>query len=378
MARRRIYLMVIAMIALLKSTAAISSAGEKKLIEYGWDCPDTAYFKANIEQMEKTPFSGVVILVRSQPGEPRLGGTEDVLGWKVFGKTRFSEGQIQHAIDDLKSTPRKRLTDNFIQVISNPGDVDWFDDEGWESILHNIRLMARVAKQGGCTGIMFDAEEYGHMFWTHAADKEAKAAGPRLEETQAQARLRGQDFIRAINSEFPDLKILLLFGPSVELHYREHNLVYTNLLPPFLEGMCVAASPETKLIDGFEHAYSYTTAEQFAAGRRRMTVDAKKLFKDEQAFDRHMQFGFGLWLDNQSGRMNPPGWHPDDPSRNYFQPDEWTASLVHALSASDEYVWIYSERASWWPNGPGEAYLNATFEAVREVNGDTTNQQRSQ
>jgi len=367
------HLIFIAIVAVLMGYGTISfgdsKTAEKKLIEYGWDCPDTAYVRANIAEMEKSPFGGVVILVRTKAGEPKLGGTEDVLGWKVFGKEKFTEDQIQHAIDDLAATPRTKLTDNFIQVISNPGNLDWFDDAAWESVLHNIRLMARVAKKGGCAGIMFDAEEYGHMLWTHAADSEAKVVGPKLPEYQAQLRSRGQDFIRAINEEFPDIKILLLFGPSVELHYRRHNLVYTNLLPPFLEGMCVGASEGTRLIDGYEHSYAFRSAEQFAEGRRNMSVEARRLFKDTGAFDDHMQFGFGLWLDNQSGRMNPPGWFPNDPEKNFFQPDQWKESLIHALKGSDEYVWIYSERAAWWPDGPGKAYVEATPDALQRING---------
>jgi hypothetical protein len=37
----------------------------KKLIEFGWDEPDTTYLRAHIAEMEKTPFDGTVF---SSPG----------------------------------------------------------------------------------------------------------------------------------------------------------------------------------------------------------------------------------------------------------------------------------------------------------------------
>src|SRR5213079_2113330 len=33
----------------------------KKLIEYGWDCPDAAFVHAHLKEMEARPFDGVVI-----------------------------------------------------------------------------------------------------------------------------------------------------------------------------------------------------------------------------------------------------------------------------------------------------------------------------
>jgi hypothetical protein len=44
------------------------------------------------------------------------------------------------------------------------------------------------------------------------------------------------------------------------------------------------------------------------------------------------------------------GWHTDDLSKNYFQPDEFEAAVRWALEVSDEYVWIYTEQPRWWTN----------------------------
>ena len=41
----------------------------KKFIEAGWDKPDTARLRANLAEMEKTPFDGVIIGVTGKNDE---------------------------------------------------------------------------------------------------------------------------------------------------------------------------------------------------------------------------------------------------------------------------------------------------------------------
>src|SRR5436190_5623883 len=130
----------------------------KKLIEYGWDCPDAAFVHAHLKEMEARPFDGVVIRT-PKPAPPGQRGRS--LGWLVFGKDRFAPSDYQHLLPDLRAIKSEKLTDNFIQVISKPGNVEWDDDSGWNTICHNGAIMAMLAKQANCVGIMLDPEEYG-------------------------------------------------------------------------------------------------------------------------------------------------------------------------------------------------------------------------
>jgi len=57
-----------------------------------------------------------------------------------------------------------------------------------------------------------------------------------------------------------------------------------------------------------------------------------------------VQAGFGLWLDFESDRR---GWSSLDPSKNYFSPEGFGQVLRAALSESDGYVWVYSEKPDW-------------------------------
>ena len=53
----------------------------KKLIEWGWDEPDTKFIRGNIEKMEEHPFDGLIFhVVSSQGGN---------FTWDMWGSRKF-------------------------------------------------------------------------------------------------------------------------------------------------------------------------------------------------------------------------------------------------------------------------------------------------
>ena len=335
----------------------------KKLIEYGWDCPTPFYIRQHVEEMEQRPFDGIVIQVKRSREPQHKTPTRDVLGWNVFSSTRFKPEEYQHAFEDLKAVKFKKFTENFIQVISMPG-IDWFHP-GWDAVTSNVAVMARLAKEGGCVGLMFDAEQYGDQrIWSYNSLPEARRSEMSREQYAAKVKERGGEFMRAINKEFSGIKILLLVGPTYAVTSKNRNY---DLLPPFIEGMCLAADPGTEITDGFEQSYGYIGKKSFQSARDTMLIETRKLFENKEAFDRVMRAGFGLWLDNQSQSASRKGWFADETERNYFQPYQWQTALHNALSYSDRYVWSYSERLDWWTNTTiGAAYEQATIAARKE------------
>src|SRR5262249_28129355 len=92
----------------------------KKLIEGGWDEPDTEFIRANVTKMEEMPFDGLVFHVKgAKPGR---------IEWEAWGGREFRYDEFQAAVDDLKATPFRRMTDRFLRMNSTPGTADWFDD----------------------------------------------------------------------------------------------------------------------------------------------------------------------------------------------------------------------------------------------------------
>jgi hypothetical protein len=336
----------------LAQTTQLTTSG-KKLIAYGWDWPNTAFVRAHIADMEKRPFDGVVIGV-SKSADPEY--HNNTLGIAAWGHTRIVPADYEHAIDDLRATKFKKFADNFIQVEAMPGNIDFFDED-WSTVAENFRALARVAKQGGCVGLEFDPEEYGNdHVWTYTAWSEEKQKRHTEAEYIDKARDRGRELMRAVNAEFPNIKILCLFGPSL----THSNLLVSNhhyrLLAPFIDGMCQVATPGTQIIDGFETSYGYRTQVSFDNGRETQLA-SWDTFEHKSDFDRVMRVGFGLWMDNNSGHL---GWHPDEPLLNHFRPDTWQTAIFSALTRTDEYVWVWHERYDLWSGKDlSEDYLKA-------------------
>src|SRR5262245_8287005 len=56
---------LLSLLPLLSSTASSQSVPTKKLIEWGWDEPDTTFIQQHIAEMETFPFDGLVFHANS-------------------------------------------------------------------------------------------------------------------------------------------------------------------------------------------------------------------------------------------------------------------------------------------------------------------------
>ncbi len=355
----------------LLAPSAVAQRLPKKAIEFGWDVPDTAFMREHIRTMEERPFDGLVFRLRgAREGQP-------VDGWSAFTKAAWQAEWFDNCIEDLRATDFERFHDNFILAWSTPGDAEWFNDEHWRAFCGNIAIIARVAKQGGQRGICFDPEPYGeHNPWLYPAQKHQDTKS--FTEYARQARRRGAEFMQAIQSEYPDVTILALFGMSVvrsALEARSPREVLTThgygLYPSFINGILDVISDEAIFVDGHENAYWYQTPLQFYQGYHLMHHQALRLIAPENRdkYRGHVRAGFGLYMD-ANWNKEEWGWHPEDPSRHYYPPEKFEENATNALAISDEYVWIYSEQPNWWTGDklPQEYHdaLAAARRAARE------------
>lgn len=338
--------LILALICLTANAAWSGTTKGKKLIEYGWDVPSTEYIRQNAAEMDKVGFDGVVL--RVSPKGQDFKSTHS-FGWTTFSTVEMKWDDVKHAVDDLKAAKLRKLKHNFVQITVSPGTLDWFDAK-WSTVINNTRMMARVAKQGGCKGIMFDPEQYTEQLFDYNKFAYADRKAHTFKEYQAKVRERGREFMRAIEAEFKSPVILTLYGysiPWVEIRiWSRKGLSRANygLLPSFYDGMLEAASPGTVFVEGFEFSYPYKKPEEFANARN-LIRDSRTICGVPAEFDEHVQIGFANWVDYNSGAM---GWYPDDFKKNFFTPEGFRASLNMALEASDQYVWVYSERTRWW------------------------------
>lgn len=354
----------LAILAIVFATPCLSDeAGDgKKVIEWGWDEPDTKFMRENIRKMEAYPFDGLVFHVTSSKGGN--------FAWEIWGGRAFHINELRHAIDDLKATPFQRLTDRFLRVNATPGDVDWSDDRAWAVVRDNFGLAARVAAEGGAKGFMFDVEQYDQGLFDYA--KQTAHQERPFDEYRAKVRQRGREWIEAVNRPFPDIVILLTFGyqtaqprgrkARAEGHYA--------LLADFLDGMLEACSARTKIVDAWEYSYAYKERGQFEKAHATIKHKALAWTAAPGQYRRHVEAGFGLWMDC---RWRELGWSVDDLSKNYFSPGAFESALRAALEVSDEYVWIYTEQPRWWTGErlPDE-YVSALRKARTAPAGHTT------
>ena len=357
-------LVLIAPAVLCAQTATTKTT--KKLIEFGWDAPTTAFIRKHRTEMEKAPFDGTVIYVVLTNADGKPG---NYFFWEVWGERTITDAEVGPAIEDLKATSFQRFTHNFIRFDTAPGKLDWFDDHS--KVVSNARLAARIAREGKCAGILFDVEQYeGAILFNYP--KQRDIATKSWDEYAAKARQRGREVMEAFQEGFPDLVVLLTFAHSLPWKQAEQNRermpeAQYGLLAPFVDGLIDGVKGKTKLVDGHELSYSFRDPAKYPAAYQTMSEGVMPIVGDPEKYRRTMSFGFGIWLDYNSDNI---GWHPNDLSKNHFTPETLEVAARAALETSDEYAWIYTERLRWWAEESGGKPVNlppAYAEALRRA-----------
>jgi len=327
----------------------------KKFIEAGWDKPDTARLRANLKQMEQTPFDGVII---GATGKNDEGKTVQVRA--AFSNVPWKAEWFQNSINDLKAIHSEKLTDNFIQVGANPGNVDWFDDAGWKQIADHMRIAAQIAKAGHLKGILFDPEAYTKPYRQFDYSTQAQRDKYTLEEYQAKARQRGKEIISAVAQVDPKLVIYTFFMNSVNSSAAKspwpqmalQTSTY-NLYPAFINGWLDAAPPSMIFVDGCEgQGYHGNSQLDFLQTANLIRNTSLSLIAPEnrQKYLSQVQVSFGLYLDAYTNPPTSP-WYIDPKGIEPAQRLQINAKF--ALDAASEYVWIYGEKYRWWPTPNG-------------------------
>ena len=348
----------VAALALAGACALGAPAPGKKLIEFGWDEPDTRFMREHIAQMQASPFDGCIFHVNYRLPN----GTQRNFTWDAWGRSRFTAALLDSARLDLQATRFGRFRENFLRVNVTPGNLDWFEDHS--AVMTNLELAARLAKQGGCPGILLDTEPYQGQLWDfHAVTK----AHPRSwNELSAQVRRRGGEAMAALERGYPGLTVFVSVSYSWPFDEtvggrRPLSDAHYGLLPSFLDGMIGAASDSVVIVDGHEASYPYRDPALFAAKADTMRHAVRRIVAQPERYSRLLSVAFGIWLDHNSPKL---GWHADHPESNYFTPAAFAVSVQAALDHADRYVWIYGQEPRWWTPEGGPRKLPAAYDSV--------------
>lgn len=342
----------------------------KKVIAWGgidWYSPDTV--RANIREIEKLPFDGMILQGfassrRDKSGKPVM------FDWECFGSQRFERKELATTIETLKQIDFKQFTDNFLRYNVTPGDIDWFDN--FDNILHNAAMWAAATKEVGAKGWMFDVEDYKGTVFNY--QKMRYRDKHTFEEYVAQAQRRGRQFMKAVEAANPDIVLLLCLAHSYvnrkpDAALKLSELEY-GLLPAFLNGMLEAAGPQVRIIDGHEQGYGYLTSEEFFRGyhatrRQSLALVPRNL---HQRYNQKMEMGMAVYANYSLGLFSYPGHWPT----HYLSPKQrlriLEQNIYSALQVTDEYLWVYNEHIGWWQEA-GWAYrpLPGALEAIRSA-----------
>jgi hypothetical protein len=256
-----------------------------------------------------------------------------------------------------------------VRFNANPGNVDWFDEEGWQQIVEHWRIAAWLAKQSGCKGILFDPEPYTrpHAQFNYAAQPRRDRHS--FDQYCEEARRRGRQVMQAVGGEYPEITLFCYFMDSVSAtatgEADPRRVLATQgygLYPAFIDGWLDAAGPTMTLVDGCESAYLYNSQQEYLEAVALMHGACQELVSPENRakYRAQVQAGFGIYLDAY--------WNPKDSEwgRWYVdglggrRVDRLRANVQTALRLADEYVWVYGEKFRWWPT-PNQGVRRQTW-----------------
>lgn len=347
---------------------AASPADAGKLVYYGWGMPDAAYVAAHSAQMEQIPFDGTGIVVPIDTSAWAAGrrDTDNQLGWALFGRRSFTVSDFADTIASLGRVRWRRFTDNFLPAVVNTATqsqgFSWFDDDRWDVAVQNWTVLLKIARRTGCRGVVFDPEDYSGRIFEYPVMSSRHHAT--FEQYREKVRERGRQLSSRGRHIFPELVVLGLFGPSLPLDVSDMAALEPDrygLLSAFIDGLVAGGGPGFVFVDGGEYAYTLRSPSQFASLRETMRARTESRTMLPVALRSRLQIGFGLWIDNGGKRR----WFPEQPWRNHFTPSGFEDALKSALRATDEYVWVYSQEARFFPPSalPTE-YLEAMRRAL--------------
>jgi hypothetical protein len=386
--KRKLFSLLLIFIPVILSINAqvVYELPKKKLIDFGWNSPFVREYKANMKLYENEPFDGVTLKLSQEVCSGNVFMVDD---WaKTGSQTKEAEKKMILSLEKSKI-----LTDNFI-VIYGASQMDWFSDSDWALAEDQIRFAARLAKAANCKGVLWDPEPYkpGKNPWKYP--EQEKASQYSFEEYYKQVRIRGAQFIKALQEEFPGITIFSLrelsdwqngspfSGALLPVTSRENTIkelenAWWGLHPAFYAGLLEGIQPGTQLIDANEEAYYYTSALEFYMIRETLADDARALVPPE-LWSKHAAFfriGHAISADYLAGNwlgMSPFPYKLTGQGLMMTVADrvKWFEhNAYYALRTSDAYAWLYTEDMNWWKNDKlPEGFQDALLRAKAKVN----------
>ena len=336
-------------LAALSMALTMSAGGPepvaRKLIAFGWEFYPRmpAEYLAHAEQFERTGLNGVGLMLHAKLAD----------GTAISTRTLpldppWPEDAFRSQIPLLrKMSEHRAFKDSFILLFRTPDRrIGWGDDTEWMRIARNMRILARVAREGGLYGFSLDTEDYPQtkQFRVQPGDMPYRELAPLV-------RRRARDLFGGVFAEQPSAVILsfwLLSGNMDAAQGRDPAGVLESdgdLWPAFVNGMLDVLPPSARLVDGNEWSYDYEgKRDEFVKNALWQREAAISLVAPENRLKYRGQVlsGSGIYLDK---------FIEDNPKKHYHveriegsRLRHLERNLVQATSSSGGYVWFWGEK----------------------------------
>jgi hypothetical protein len=355
----------------------------------------TSRFLANHpEFFSSFPYDGYVVpaLVPAEAVE-KLGlpRQEHFLHTLVWNRVRLPYEVIAPIVKDLKSVQWKQCTDNFLNYSMMDGargraTPDLAKDEDWEILEQNAGMAARLCREANLKGFWLDTEQYGNYRWRNPSgmpefdpNRPTGLKFPLGKDTPELLRRRGRQWIRAVQKELPEVKIMVTFAWSPDAN--EYGPLKG--VSPFLDGVLEGMQAPGEIIHGHENTFYYgqgpgtvnasndNKPEGYPGGRRRYEVASAEMrawrafSTNPTKYDKFVKIGMAAWVEDHPWNTTE-GW-PDGTKASFW------SNLPLALAYSEKYVWCWSEHTHY-----GEKPQESLNPFLASISNQTLNTKKEQ
>lgn len=319
----------------------------------------------------------------------------------VFSTSVFEPTQYLPAAQVVRSVGASGVAVNLQRLdLSAMTGAAWTDDVAFAQMATRLEAAGALIQQAQMRGVLLANQMYGQSVFAVPPGTEMSFGA-----WEALVRRRASDLTAALLRGFPSVEIMVLWAYSemfreVCLEGRKLPDHPYALYPAFLDGVRDALGRATngaKLIDGYLPAYPVRSPAHFSTFAALVHGDQAMLARHWQpnivthwddlglspgpvqwpssftvVCDKAMASRLSIPLPTAFGLMvdydinDFPGKVAGGIVRESLAPGLLEAAIAAAARASDSYIWLYSEKRSWWlESGEFARVDDATRQSVR-------------
>ena len=323
------------LLIIISLAAFAQNKQEKKLIEFGWDYPNSSFIAHNINHMQDVPFDGTVF-------------SFDKGIYNAFDSAKLPDATFDY--DILSKIEWQKLTDNFLFMRgASYSGAHWLDDNIWNQIIENLKKISKALALSKAKGVAFDPEYYykeakfNPWIYDHQVYN-----GLSFDQVGKYVEKRGKEFIQALESYKPNVKILFFWFLGLVYDQSLHNQLSQTgmaLYPFFIKGILEGKNNAAEIIDGNELSYGYQNVASFVeAGEDQRQKGAAFIRDSLKPKLQNVSLAQAIYFDLIYAKKPEYDKGFDNQTKEKWL---WN-NLYNAFKTTDKYIWLYSERIDWW------------------------------